>query len=132
MALYNYMISAGSSGSGALVNVENLSTPVDPPKGLFHPYSQMLQLGDGTVRGGGWATATWSWKIITVAQRDQLRTFCPGASAVVYIQTRTMDSTDSYGIYQAVMVWPITTEDRDIGQYRPRPDFEIKFQRLTQ
>ncbi len=125
MAQYNYEIGSTSS----LTNVESLTVPVPPPKSIYKPYSQMIGLGDGTVRGAGWPTAEWRWGYLTQAQRDQLRTFCTGASSNVYIRTRIMDTADSYAYFQAVMVWPIESEERDASR---RIDFAITFQKLVQ
>jgi hypothetical protein len=127
--VYNYMIGTNASGSGAMTNVESLATPVPAPRTQsFHPYSQMLALGDGTIRGGGWANVEWVFDNITDAQRDMLRTFCTGASQEVWIQTKTMDTLDTYAIYHAIMVWPIETESRDANGFRV--DLKIRFQRL--
>ena len=117
----------GSTQAG-ITALSALATPVMDPKSTFSPYSQDIRLGDGTVRGSGWATAIWSWAFLPRAARDQLRTFCPGKSAVVYIWTRTMDSSDVFGAYQAVMVWPTDSETRDFTR---RTDFKIQFQRLV-
>lgn len=126
MALYSYEIAASG---GTLSNVESLTVPVPAPKSTFHLYSQLIPLGDGTVRGSGWPTAEWRWGILTRAQRDQLRSIITGASVAVDLRTRTMDSTDSYKYYHAVAVWPIDSEERDAGR---RVDFVIKFQKLVE
>ena len=118
---------SGSSGSAALVDLSALATAVPEPKSRYQPYSQMLPLSSGSVRGGGWAAATWSWGFLTRAQRDQLRTFCPAASSDVWIRTRTMDSDDAYQVYRGIMVWPVEQEEKDAGR---RINFEITFQRL--
>ena len=128
-AQYDYKIAAATSGSAGLTNVESLTPAVDAPLSTFHPYSQSIRLGDGTVRGGGWAAATWRWSIIKRAQRDQLRTFIPAQSAWVYVRTKTMDSADTYKNYLAVAVWPIETEERD-SLYRK--DFVIQFQNMVE
>jgi hypothetical protein len=70
-------------------------------------------LVSGQVRGIGFPQATWRWDVITVAERDKLRTFCTGVSANVYIRTRTMDTADSYAYFSAIMVWDVLEEERD-------------------
>ncbi len=124
MTLYDYEIGASY---GAMVNLESLTAAVNPPKSSFRPNSQRQQLGDGTVRGGGWATAEWRWGFVTQAQRDQLRTFCTGASSEVYIKTRKNDA-DAYQVYTAVMIWP-EVEEKIAGR---RLDFVIQFQNLQE
>lgn len=126
MPLYSYEIAASG---GSPTNVESLTTPLTAPKSTFHPYSQMIPLGDGTVRGSGWPTAEWRWGFLSRAQRDQLRQFCTGASAAVEIRTKTMDSADSYKYFHAVMVWPVESEERDAGR---RIDFVVRFQKLVE
>jgi len=124
MPIYSYQI---GTTYGGLTNLESLTTPVAPPKSSFIPYSQSLALGSGSVRGGGWATAIWSWGFLTQAQRNQLRTFCTGKSASVYINTRKNDTSDAYQVYTAVMVWP----DEEIKDHGFRTDFQIVFQKCV-
>jgi hypothetical protein len=114
--------------SGSMLSLSALQTPVDDPKSTYHPYSQLIGLGNGMVRGGGWPTATWTWKILNQAQRDQLREYCVNQSALVYITTRTLDTSSSYTTFQAVMIWPTAEEYLDATR---RPDFAIKFQALV-
>jgi len=111
-----------------LTNVENLLAGFPAPKGVFQPYTIALPLEDGGVRGGGWKKAVWKWSFVTQAQRDTLRAYCPGASADVYIKTRTVDNADAYAIYSAKMLWPgPDPEQRDALR---RIDFELTFQAL--
>lgn len=125
MTQYSYRI---GTTLGGLTNVESLTVPLPPPRSTYTPYSEQIDLGDGTIRGAGWAQASWNWGFLTQAQRDQLRTFCPGASASVYISTRTTDSADVYDDFTAVMIWP-QAEERDSKQVRP--DFTVQFRKLV-
>lgn len=125
MAIQQYMI--GSTQVG-MTNLESLTTPVHPPKSSFVPYTTGYDLGDGSVRGSGWVAATWTWNVISQAERDQLRIFCTGASANVFIKTRCNDSNDAYKTYQAVMIWP-QEEARDA---RRRTSFVIQFRALIE
>lgn len=121
---------------GGMVNIESLTTPVRPPKYNYQPYSKPIPLGSGGVRGGGWPLAEWHWDMISAAERDQLRAFCPTASAVVYIKTRVNSNStspaavDQYKIFKAVMVWPNPEGEREAGGRRR--DFTIKFQALVE
>jgi hypothetical protein len=85
-------------------------------------------MGDGSVRGAGWATAEWSWDVMTRTQRDHLRAFIPAQSAEVWIQTKTFDSSDAYAVFRAMAIWPTDSEDADATR---RVKFTIKFQKLT-
>ena len=112
-----------------MTNVEELSTPLPAPRSTFSPHSQYLRLGDGSVRGGGWATATWRWGFLTQAQRDQLRTFCTDASASVYIKPRKNDNSAAYQVYAATMIWPQEEERETSGK---RLDFVVEFTNLQE
>lgn len=114
--------------SGSMVKLESLATPVTYPKGFYRPYAEEKQLVSGLVRGVGYPVAIWQWDVIPRAERDMLRTFCPGQSANVYIRTKTLDSSDSYANFYAVMVWPIQDEQRDVQR---RTTFKIEFRFLV-
>lgn len=111
-----------------LTNVNALATPVSDPRSTYTPYAEEIALSSGLVRGMGYPTATWSWDIISRAERDMLRTFCPGKSATVYIRTKTMDTADSYHTFQCVMVWPTQDEERT---YQRRMQFKISFKTMV-
>ena len=126
----NYMIGTTQAG---LVDLASLTVPVRSPKFTFDYYSQALQLGSGLVRGGGWPVASWIWSSLPAAQRDQLRVFCPGASALIYIQTRVNSNlsgvVDQFRQFQAVMVWPVPEGERDFTGIRT--NLVIKFQKMV-
>ncbi len=114
--------------SGSMVRLDLLTVPVDPPKSTLQQYADKIKLVSGLYRGLGFPTATWIWATIPRNQRDQLRSFCPGQSAWVYIRTRTMDNSDSFATYYAVMLWPIQDEARDAER---RMTLTIKFENLV-
>lgn len=123
------------SGGGAvvytgvnMVNVESLTTPLNAPKSTFVEYSRVINLGDGSIRGMGWPTASWRFGFLATSQRDQLRTFCALASNDVYIRTRKNDTGSAYQYYSCQLVWPIGQEDKDHGF---RLDFVAEFRDLT-
>ncbi len=125
MTQYSYEIGASYGG---MVNVEELATPLPAPKSAFRPYSKRIDLGDGTVRGLGWVTATWRFGVLKSSLRDQLRVFCAGASASVYIKTRKNNTSDAYQVYTAVMIWP-EEEEKRAGR---RLDFVVEFRNLVE
>ena len=128
----NFTTGSGGAQSytGAnMVNLESLATPLDPPRSLFVDYSRVIPLGDGTLRGAGWPTGEWRWGFMSQAQRNQLRTFCTGASAAVYIRTRENDTSDAYQYYTATMIWPPDGEEKAHGK---RLDFVAAFQNMTE
>ncbi len=112
----------------SMTNFENLPTPIPNPKTFFKPFSEIVTLGDGSSFGRGFPEAEMRWNIITREQRDQLRAFCQGASATVYIKLRTNDNADEYKTFQAVMHWT-AEEERDA---RARLDFSIKFTHMIE
>jgi hypothetical protein len=125
MAQYSYQIGTTSGGT---TNVESLSPALPAPRSTFEPWSVPIKLGDGTVRGGGYPTATWNFGVLSRAQRDKLRTYCTGKSASVYIRTKTTDNTDSYKYFSAVMIWP----DEEERVATRRLDFVIEFRMLVE
>lgn len=126
MPVYEFEI---GSSYGAMVNVESLTTPLVAPRSTFAAYSQDVELASGGARGAGWPLATWAWNFMSQAQRDQLKTFCVGKSAEVYI--KTLQDDGAYQVYTGVMVWPsseqvqagrvldLTVEFRGLVEYTP-------------
>lgn len=112
--------------SGTMTDLKTLGIPY--PKGEFFNYADLRQLGDGTVRGVGAPRVVWAWGFLTRTQRDALRTYCTGASSAVYIETRTLDSTDAFDQFSATMIWPNEGEERSAGR---RLAFEIEFRNLV-
>ena len=96
--------------SSTTTNVESLTVPLPPPRSTYTDYTQPIPLASGGVRGGGWAAATWTWDFLTHAQRTQLKPFCSGKSATVYIRTR--DNSGEYVYKTGVIVWPDGPEER--------------------
>jgi len=87
-----------------MADLADLTTPVTYPKGEYQPFARYARLGDGSIRGFGLPMARWTFPIITVEERDQLKTFCAGASAAVFISTKLNDN--SYDDFTATMIWP--------------------------
>lgn len=127
MTAYPHDYAIGTT-SGGLTNLQALATPVTYPRSRPAPYTDVITLGDNTERGIGAPVVTWHWDKITQAERDMLRTFCPGASASIFITTRTLESGDVYDNYSAVMIWPSMKEERDATR---RLDFDIEFRELV-
>jgi len=113
MASYSYEIGTTSSTT----NVEDLTVPVNPPKGNYKEWSSSYDQGDGGMAGDGYPYAVWTFNgLLSAAQVAQLRTFCSGRSAVAYINTRI--NTDAYDKFSCVMIWdPDQQEKRRFGGY---------------
>ena len=122
---------------GTLTNLESLSTPLPVPRAPFKPYARVRLAASGRSIGQGLPSCQWIFSRLTPAQREQLRTFCPGASALVYIQTMTNEkdiphsiAADSYQVYQAVVHWP-EDEKRDPAKTHDRLELPLRFTHLV-
>lgn len=110
---------------GNLTDMAELLEPVDYPRGEYEPYAKYVKLGDGTIKGLGLPVARWVFPIITVEQRDQLKEYCDGASAAVYITTKMND--DTFEDFTATMIWPNDEKRWGGGHFA---NLEIEFRNL--
>lgn len=131
MPRYEYSIGLTKAG---LTNVESLATPLNPPKGLYTEATAIFDKADGNVSGHGFPVVTWIFDVLTVAMVAQLRSFCTGQSAEVWIKTRispdSLTSTDGYRVFNGIMIWPsqdYMTKRQMGGKYL---GLEIQFRRL--
>ena len=108
MTLESFEIGVDHAG---LANVEELGTPLTPPRSRFVEFSQDIELADGSTRGGGWPIAFWIWDFLTQSQYTQLLVFCAGKSDDVNIVTKTDHET--FVEYTAVMVRPSEVARKD-------------------
>jgi hypothetical protein len=109
-----------------MVTLDSLGIP--DPKGIYRPYTEAVNLGDGTVRGAGYPTAEWQWGFLTQTQREALRDYCAGASASVYIETTTTENSDEYKDFLAVMIWP---EEEERTSAMRRLEFSVQFRQMV-
>lgn len=109
-----------------MVNLEALTVPMVPPKSNYLPFARTVNLGNGGKRGGGSPVAIWDFTLITLEERNQLKTFCPGASADVYIHTKLND--DTYADFSGKMIWVDGAEDRWFGE---KKNLTIVFRNLV-
>ena len=110
-----------------MTNLEALTEPLPAPKSTYQDYSVLVQLGSGGTIGQGYPTATWTFGTLTTSQRDQLKQFCPGASAAVYIKTKLNSEgagVDDYAVFSAIMNWPFPEPGRT---YTMRNNYAIEF-----
>ena len=113
------------TSEGATTNIELLTTPLPAPKSNYFPYARIVNKGNGGTRGVGSPIAQWIFGVLTVEQYSQLKSFCTGASADVYIRTKLDD--DTYADFQAKLIWPNDPQDR---WYAHRKSFTINFRNL--
>jgi hypothetical protein len=87
----------------------SLSTPVpECGKTNFFPYAQRVIMASGVQIGRGFPRVEMTWKALTRAQRDILKTFQGGGTADVYVYIPTNDSNQAYANYKGKMAWPTT------------------------
>lgn len=121
------IIKIGSTYAGILT-LDGLATPVrDPSSVTFYPYTVQKRTGAGSSVGLGNPYCMLTWKTIARAQRDQLRTFCTGVSAVIYCVLPTNDSNLTVGTYTGNMTWPLVEK----YYYTLLTDFSITIYNLV-
>lgn len=93
---------------GTLTALNLLSVPLPEPEvPPFMDYSDERMMASGLSVGKGAPNTVWIFPLFeTVAPRNQLKVFCPGKSARVYIRTRK--SNGNYGTFFCIMHWPIS------------------------
>ena len=112
---------------GGLTNIEQLTTPLPAPKSNFLPYARTVPLGNSGTRGLGNPIASWTFPILSIEEYSQLKTFCPGTSADIFIQTKIDD--DTYAVFSGKMIWPNEPQDR---WYGVRRNFSVQFRQLIE
>jgi hypothetical protein len=113
MACGPYEFKIGTTLVGMTLLTE-LDTPIPGPRPAWAKFGEAVDLGDASRRGFGLPWATWTWDVLSKAQRDQLRTFCSGASAQIYIRTYKRDASEVWANYLVQMIWP-DEEEYDRG-----------------
>lgn len=121
-APYRYEYKIGTTFAG-MVNLEALSPAVPAPYSTFKLFKNQVALGDGTIKGIGYPSATWTWAFLTNAQRNVLKGYCSGSSASVYIHTQKNQTDAIYDDYLCVMVWP----EEETVENHYKLDFTITF-----
>lgn len=112
----------GSSYIG-MATLASLGLPA--PRCDFVPFADYATLGDGSVMGLGKPATQWHWGFLQDAQRETLKTYCAGSSAVVYIRSRADDN--EFYEYEATLVWP-ANEERAGGRVL---DFTLEFRLMV-
>lgn len=108
MARYQFAIGTTAGNMRYLFDLDIIA-----PLSNFKPYSQAVELGDGSVKGMGVPVSEWYWAFVSEEERDILKGYCPGLSAEVFI--RTLDDNLDWRDFRALMIWPVESEDRQVG-----------------
>jgi len=111
--------------TSSMTSLDQLTTPLLDPKSSYLPYARVNNKGNGGTRGIGSPVADWTFGILSIAEYNQLKTFCPGASADVYINTKLDD--DTFETFQGKMIWPNQPQDR---WYAQRKSFTVTIRNL--
>ncbi len=110
---------------GGMTNIEALTTPLPLPQFDYSAFARLANLGNGGTRGVGSPVATWTFQLLSLAEYTQLRTFCTGASAEIYIRTRIDD--DTYADFKCKMILPNDGMGRWYGN---RKNYVVTFRNL--
>lgn len=110
---------------GGMTNIESLTTPLPLPKSSYLPYARTPSKGNGGTRGMGSPIAQWQFGVLTIEEYTQLKSFCPGASADIFIRTKLDD--DTYADFQGIIIWPNDPQDR---WFAHRKSFTVIFRNL--
>jgi len=93
----------------------------------FQPYATYQTLGDGLRKGRGSPVGRWKFGALRPEQRENVRDFCTGLSAEVYIRTPTNETASEVRVwrdYLATMHW---TPNEEIVGVNAVEEIEIMF-----
>lgn len=116
MAENEFLIALQATGADPddWTSVETLLSSVDVEPSLrtleweMQPYSSYKNLANGQKRGQGFPVIKWTFKYLRPEQRENLRDFCSGVSANVYIRTpvnETAAGVRAWKDYLSTMNW---------------------------
>jgi len=103
-----------------------LTTPLPDPKSAYLPYSRAVGKGNGGARGVGAPVASWTFPLLSIEEYSQLRTFCSGASAEIFISTKLDD--DTFDDFSCTMIVPNEPQDRWFAE---RKSYTVTFRNLV-
>lgn len=125
MAEYEYAIGTDPED---LENLEDDLGIPPPHPAPFKEWAVTYDAGDGRTHGDGWPSCIWNWSILLAAHLAELRVYCSGKSAHVYIKTLTGNLT-TYGTYYAILHWP---EEMPYVPGRAVRNFSLRFTHLQE
>lgn len=121
MADTTFLIAAYATGTDPddWTEVESLLSAVSADLTLrtleweYQPYSASVRLLSGHDLGLGYGRARWSFGGLRPEQRENLKDFCSGLSAAVYIRTPTNETAAgvrTWGDFSAILHWTVGPE----------------------
>lgn len=87
---------------GTLAALDALALP--DPQFTFHPYAEVVRVGNGNAVGVGAPYTEWEFPLLTLAQRTTLGGYVSTGSALVTIVSPDLDGT--FTQYDGVMTLP--------------------------
>lgn len=128
----DFQIATFAAGTAGLATLKSLG--VHNPNPIWRAGVTSVKLGDNSARILGAPVVEWEWGFVDQAERDVLRTYCPGASAAVYIWTPTTEKisgvSNAAQRYLAQMIWP-APDKPETPQAGRRAQFVIVFRQLV-
>lgn len=121
-----FMLADYDDGVAGLTLLSGLTIPILDPAAYYRTYLDYIISGDMMPFGVGAPWAEWLFPLLTIAQRNQLREFCPGASIRLYLRTISEDQS-TFANYLGIMIWPLSESPVKAGFVR---DLIIRFEDL--
>jgi hypothetical protein len=114
---------------GGLLSLSLLPVPVaDPTDYQYHKGTDRRKASSGREIWAGFPWADLYWSVLEQLMRDQLRAFCPGESADIFVRLPINDDYSKLVIYSGLMIWP---EDDPTPEYSKVYKFRLKFENLV-
>jgi hypothetical protein len=111
----------------SITSLEDLPEPIMRDSAAIQwqylPYQISKRMGDGSMDEYGPPSIIWVVQLMNYDERNSLKSFCPGASADVFIHSPKADKT--WGDFACTIIWP----DNDMTDvwYGHRKNLTIQF-----
>lgn len=108
-----------------ITSLLELDVPIETVKSQHFDYARTVNKGNAGARGVGSPMHLWTVGLATIEMRNQLKGFCPGASAGVFIYTQL--NSGVWVTFQCEMLW---TEEEEwwLGM---KKTFNVKYRALV-
>jgi hypothetical protein len=107
-----------------MIDLDDFAIQIPIPNVIPMRYPDAEELDDGHLRGMGAPSVVWVFPLFNeIAIRNQLKAFCPGLSADIYIES-LMDDGLVY-LYQAIMRWPLEEDQENYWSQNLRIQFSF-------
>lgn len=96
----------------------------------YQPYSSIVELADGEQFGRGSAQARWIFGALRPEQRENLKDFCTGLTAQVYIRTPTNETSAGVQVWRDALCWMHWNIGPELWGINAVQEIEIRFTQL--